>query len=162
MSASDQTESFWWSRFHMKRRATIIAVKCIVLFGIGAIVYRLVYPPAPDLADDGYAMASFEFREYDESLPALTTTTSDPAVMRALARALAAGKHDVDCRCIDLAKVTLVKPDGLRFTFRVMPAHGPNDCQISVGEHRYTVDRTAFLSAVSPLGLPAARWTGPP
>jgi hypothetical protein len=135
-----------------------------VLFALTAILvagYRLFYPPPPDLTNDGYVSASFDFREYDESLPAMKASTSDPTVVRAMLDVIASGRNDVNCRCINLVTVTLSRPDGKQLAFLLMPAHSQRDCQVSFEADRYAVDRRKFLSAVAPLGIPAQRWTGP-
>jgi hypothetical protein len=143
------------------KRWKLILAAAVAIIALAALAHRLLYPPAPDLTNAGYTSASFDFREYDESTPALKASTSDPAVLQAFARVLAMGKSDVNCRCIDLATVTLTRPNGTQFTLKIMPAHSAQDCQFSVGDERYTVDRPKLLAAVAPLGIPPIRWSGP-
>ncbi len=142
----------------MKRQKTITVVVALAMLAVAG--YLLLYPPPPNLENDGYTSAVFDFREYDETLPALKISTSDPNVVQGLARVIAGGKNDDSCRCINLGIATLNRADGGQFSFLLMPAHGADDCQIDVGGQRYAVDRPQFLSAVAPLGLPSERWTG--
>ena len=123
--------------------------------------YRMLYPDPPDLIGAEYVTATFDFREQSELLPAMQCSTSSPSVLRALAEVLATGRNDDHCRCTHLATVTLIKHDGEKFKFRVMPAHGDQDCQLDVGGSRYAVDRQKFLAATAALGMPPKRWIGP-
>jgi len=143
------------------KRWKLILAAAVAIIALAALAHRVLYPPAPDLTNAGYTSASFDFREYDESTPALKASTSDPAVVQAFARVLATGTSDVNCRCIDLATVKLARPDGTQFTLKIMPAHSAQDCQLLVGDERYTIDRVKFLTAVAPIGIPATRWSGP-
>ena len=145
-------------KFDMKRFAIILEIAILAAFI--AIGYMLLYPEPPDLTNDGYTSATFDFRELDD-WPAIKASTSDPAVVRALAGAIAEGKNDIDCRCIDLATVALLGQDGKKFVFKVKPAHQVTECQLLIGSTRDAVDRARVLDAVAPLNIPVERWFGP-
>ena len=143
---------------NLRHRKTIIAFVAVAM--VAAVGYRLLYPPPPDVRNDGYTSASFDLKDWGETLHEGAASTADASVVKRLAAVLASGHNDTNCRCMPLAVVTLKRDDGKKFAFAVMPAHNPRDCQLAVGSERYSVDRQQFLTAVAPLGLPSERWTG--
>jgi hypothetical protein len=138
-----------------------VIIASLAACGLAFAGYRFVYPPPPDIRNVGYTSASFDLREWDETLQKGNASTNDASVVNGLASVLASGHNDTNCRCMPLAVATLKRADGKQFSFAVMPSHRQTDCQVAVGSERYSVDRQKFLAAVAPLGLPSERWTGP-
>ncbi len=115
-------------------------------------------PSPPDFTQAGFTSVHVEFPGKIEFFPAVSASSSDPALVTELTKLLRTGKSVVVCRCGYIGKLEFRRPDGSTEVLNLVPAHDDGSVEFRHRPGRYRVNRVEFLRIVAPLGVPDERW----
>ncbi len=135
----------------LRRSLLQIALLAVIV----AVLYRIFFPPPPDLTAAGYTTLSFEHRRMG-SQPTAAINTVDPEVIHAFTAAIATGRPAMSCLCAHYARFQLTKPGQEPLYIFLRPGHAPDEVQFDHAGNRYSLDRTRLLAALAPLNIPPA------
>lgn len=154
----------WERRVTMVHNGKLWVVAAILVFValVITLTVRLLNPHPPDLSGGRYDKVSVSvrgpLREDGSFGPPLRKSSTNPAVIEAMASVVLSGTAAVNCRCVNIVKVTFNRRDGDPVVLHVTPSHGNDDCQIRVENARYRVERQKWIAAVATFGLPDQIW----
>ncbi len=140
-----------------KVRLWHLAAIAVGVAGVAWYFQSTATPLPPNFTDGGYTSVHVEFQRMGNS-PAISGSSSDPAVIAELTEVLRTGQSVAMCRCGALGSVEFRRSDGTAERVLLMPAHDDESIEFRAGKGRYRDNREWFLHAVGPLGLTPARW----